>query len=875
VKSVVQKVNTQMKAEGKKNRKRSFAGSALILAVVLTSLLAIIGVMFLMVARVDRTATSGISENRELNFAVETVVALVSQELVLDVPGMPKGQEYYDYPGPEDKWLASLEPYRFAANDYRWRQISNITGMGGSWGDLQAEIIVDYQQNIAGGVKADADGDGVADSNWVELEGINSNKGKPIYAAIRVIDNGGMLNVNTACKFNPNAPGVTAADIDGSSQMQINLAALSQRGNNGSLGKAANDLQDERCGSEPNDLSLYEENVVWRYNEPNGRYTPFDLSDELELRNRFTLNRNDIDTRIEEVWDSAFQDHYLSTPVTGSLSDWREEVYYDLSEPNATKNYSYRHIGTIYNMDRIIRPDGEKMLNINDANVSSVYNEIVDANLNIANAKAVAAQIAVNLIDFRDNDSNVTTLDVNGITYYGFERPCVYISELAHAFKEVFPIGGPVGAPSTIYRSYAIELHKPYPEDSYPKPEQWRLSIEGYADSPIPIDWSGTKHFHVIYLEDPCVPLTVNFDTDDIDPNLADSEVVQELPFVPYIEVFKAGDLIELQRRVDDVNDTWITVDSELVPADDNVSGWLVPDLNGIPHSIQRNITLHKCIRRLWASASEASSPTLGRDNDNYPDGGPELIQAHPYLSPLIYPEGGFRNIGEIGMLFRKDVYDDATVRGAIESDVRLNLADPNFQHLFKYLTVFDPTEDKIDNDGDGSTDECGIPPVAGDELKIPGRVNINTAPWYVLAQLPWVTNPTLAPDDPDRYKLAQAIVEHRDDPLVEGFRNIGELMNVNEMGYYKTVESGDLTDFPDLTASDGAGDDFEERDVIFARISNLVTVRSDIFTAYILVRIGTDGPQKRAIAILDRSNVYSGDDKVRIIALHLVPDPR
>ena len=49
---------------------------------------------------------------------------------------------------------------------------------------------------------------------------------------------------------------------------------------------------------------------------------------------------------------------------------------------------------------------------------------------------------------------------------------------------------------------------------------------------------------------------------------------------------------------------------------------------------------------------------------------------------------------------------------------------------------------------------------------------------------------------------------------------------------------------------------DFEERDVIFSRASNLATVRSDLFTAYILVRIGTDGPQKRVLAILDRSEV-------------------
>ncbi|MCJ7692936.1 MAG: hypothetical protein MUO22_05920, partial [Sedimentisphaerales bacterium] len=80
---------------------------------------------------------------------------------------------------------------------------------------------------------------------------------------------------------------------------------------------------------------------------------------------------------------------------------------------------------------------------------------------------------------------------------------------------------------------------------------------------------------------------------------------------------------------------------------------------------------------------------------------------------------------------------------------------------------------------------------------------------------------------------------------------------------------------YPDLTASDGADDDFEEQDVIFSRISDLVTVRSDVFSVYILVRIGVDGPQKRAMAILDRSNVYPSGGRVRVIAVQPASDPR
>ena len=196
------------------------------------------------------------------------------------------------------------------------------------------------------------------------------------------------------------------------------------------------------------------------------------------------------------------------------------------------------------------------------------------------------------------------------------------------------------------------------------------------------------------------------------------------------------------------------------------------------------------------------------------------------------------------------------------EELVRLNLQNAAFQQLFKYLTVFDPCDHITDPNE-----------LKGNETKIKGRININTAPWYVLAQLPWVSLRESGYNDAN---LAQAIVKYRDeDKTPKGFESIGELMNVPGMDYY--VDNVDLVGFPDLDepSGDGAVDDFEERDVIFARISNLVTVRSDVFTAYILVRIGTDGPQKRVMAILDRSNVYSGDGKVRIVALHPVPDPR
>lgn len=823
-------------------------GSALILTVVLTSLLAIVGVLFVMVARVDKIATSAISENKELNFAVETVVAKISGELVLDVPGLA-GQEYYDYPDVNNLWLANLEPYR-QGGDYYWWQISDVYDrLGAQAQALQAEIIPDYQDVavMAEGLCADADGDGVADSRWVIVPDITSGKGKPIYAAVRIVDNSAMLNVNTACKFDPCDSSV--ANIDGSSQMQINLAAFSERGDeNGTLATAANKLQAWRCGTVSNDLSLYEQNVVWRYGDPNGAYTPFDISDELKLRNRYIVNYNLMTCRIEELWESAY-DSPPYVPLNKRQHSTDDPNYWFWYVNNLEPNkYDYRHISTIYNMDRIINPRGStlnngKMANVNTDSKDQLHRAIRQGILDgdfpysFQLADTLAAQITANLIDFRDPDSDVTTvLDANGVNFYGFECPCIYISELDYNAVTV-------GDPPITYKSYAAELYKPYSEDAIPGPGLWQLVIDGTA---IGVDsWPAGKDFYVIQNQDPVAII-------DVDANAVIKNSA-ELAFAGNSE-------IKLQRYVAQTA-KYITVDSNRVP------DWLVEG-DGVK-SFQRDISEHKCIRRLWNSSS--SNPTLGSKNIYIDNIRPEKIQAHPYLEPTIYQDKGFKNIGEIGMILTKSAYsEDPTPIGPSDTEVtvRLDLSNPVYQQIFNYLTVFPPAEYAQDPN----------------ETRIKGRVNINTASWFVIAQLPWVSAHT------PNYELARAIVERRD--TVGAFKSIGELNLVGigdpsplrSIGYYARTDGpgvGDQLGFPDLTAvkpfepGDGAPDDFEERDVIFARISNLVTVRSDVFTAYILVRIGADGPQKRAVAILDRSNVNSGNDKVRIVALHPVPDPR
>ncbi|MHC4743270.1 MAG: hypothetical protein ACYS8Z_15250, partial [Planctomycetota bacterium] len=472
------------------NRPGMPGGSALILTVVLTSLLAIVGVVFLMISRIDRMATSGIADDKQLDFAVDAALSEIAGQLVYDVPGtripnsmvFPNGKifpyglvgpfpngfwrpEYHDYPGPEDTWLASSEPN----NAMLWSQISDVTGYltasGQGTRNVQIAVIADDVWITLDPVTgkpfnqfADADGDGVSDSKWVVLEGVESAKGEPIYVAIRITDLGGMINANTAFKFDPGDPRVLdpcSPDwslIDGTRLWHINLMGLASRPNVVPLPSQAraNELAlllaranyGINITFDPCDIDFYEEQVSWRYGEPSLPYTPFDTSDELDLRNRFLLNQKrgrDTDVRIEHLgWAGSFLTTTTLQVPAGqgggpTLGEWFVHAILS-NDPAFTHFYDYRHIATTYNMDRVINPRGEKMLNINTTDAFTLRDAIEFAlqDSGLAYPAWLSAQLAANIKDFRDIDPDVTGVpDSTGRWHFGHERPCIYISEVA------------------------------------------------------------------------------------------------------------------------------------------------------------------------------------------------------------------------------------------------------------------------------------------------------------------------------------------------------------------------------------------------------------------------------------------------------------
>ena len=861
------------KADKKWSRKALPAGSALILTVVLTSLLAIIGVLFVLVSRVDKMATSSLSENQELNLAVDTIVAQISQELTLDVPGVA-GQEYYDYPDVNDTWLASLEPYR-DGTVYRWRQISDVYNKLDPNLQLQAEVVPDHQDPAVMGeaVIADADGDGVADSQWVIIPGMGSGKGKPIYAAIRIIDNGAMLNANTAFKFNPvfdpNDPKATILDIGGPGQHQINLMALAGRPGTPPNWSDEMDLLTARANSssglDPLDFVSYVKNVIWSYGEPNGPYTPFDISDELELRYRFLLNHSDIDTRLEQ-WAGQFRLNTLSTPLSsgGELLD----SWFERAEGNGglDPNYAYRHLVTTYNMDRIINPagpdfNGGKMVNVNKADKNLLYETIkaglLDAEPNFVSVDRLAAQLAVNIVDLRDAgrsdpSAEVTVLTVGSTAYYGFEvQP--FISDIAFRISST-------NADTSTNNHFAIELYNPFDTDI--PLGSFRLEIRrqggeivgtinltGYAVSDgsrfvVTNNPAASNTFGLTGMmstgggkEDPALVLAEYKLAEGSDPEDPNYELKEKYDVYLIRTTSASAIFLDKQQTQDD---------------------WFVwEDFKDVPQYYSRadndwNV-LYQNMEPADNTLGNANGLTGTRKNYNFYDFASDFerfASVGDVARALILGPGTDPN-DMIGMRLEAEPAEEL---------IRLDLLrNPALANIFQYLTVIDPAEHIDPND---YTDYQSYL----NETRIKGRINVNTAPWFVIAQLPWM-----------RPSIARAIVAYRD-TIAGAFESTGSLMQVPDMGYYANdpnYASVDLDGYPDLTPGDGAVGDFEERDVIFSRISNIATVRSDVFTAYILVRIGDDGPQKRVIAILDRSRVTSSGGKVRILALHPVPDPR
>ncbi|GMU23009.1 MAG: hypothetical protein AMXMBFR13_30930 [Phycisphaerae bacterium] len=322
----------------------------MIMAVSMTVLLAIIGSSFVLVSRMDRQGVRGVSDTQLTTAALDFVLRELQKVLAEDVVNNgPNGQanqlldggnsrEPYDAPGAKDPWLAPIEPK--GPTPVTWESVSSFLGSSGTTMNILAEW----------GSAVDADGDGIPDARLSPLlTGLDASgsSGLKIQAAVRVIDNCGMVNVNTAWKRDSGLPNNTDIQLDNRARVgdpnsygeyphQINLFRLLNRTGVGDAFADVVDLNEARMqnqafmdGNVSLDLQsiLYQDLCIRDYGwyglfpafVKNGLpYRPFGLVDEMELRNRFVINTT-TDSPLEAALQKALGVYDMYSP-TGAMA---------------------------------------------------------------------------------------------------------------------------------------------------------------------------------------------------------------------------------------------------------------------------------------------------------------------------------------------------------------------------------------------------------------------------------------------------------------------------------------------------------------------------------------------------------------------------
>ncbi len=222
-----------------------------------------------------------------------------------------------------------------------------------------------------------------------------------------------------------------------------------------------------------------------------------------------------------------------------------------------------------------------------------------------------------------------------------------------------------------------------------------------------------------------------------------------------------------------------------------------------------------------WTSASRTS----GAENNNFdPTDGDDGWTAVTQGNSFFVANSRFSNKGYLGYIHRGKEWSSVRVGDTVAYPIA-------YPDLLQYIAITDPSMDNIDNDGDGDIDINDTGDTSfqtgdfdGPEYRIPGLTNVNTAPIEVLESLPNITN-----------AIATAIQGSGSKP----FTSIGDMVD-------------------DVTQITGTLPKWDEEETLRS-ISNLITVRSNVFTVYITAQVTDEGEtsvfaEKRILAIVDRS---------------------
>jgi len=910
--------------------------------------------MFVMVARLGEMGSSAVVDNADLDAAVQTVVSRINTALVADLFGadgvIGSDGPHYTWPGVArgddpltgDRivpWLADLEPN--SLNSFQWEHITDLLAPDNPTafvGTLLTGIIPDNPKTVVLGTAADASGDGVADSIWIRMPNASTSRGKPVFAAIRIIDNCAMLNLNTAYCFYQTPYNSTTPISPFSKFWYLNqtahgngiayegtaISSSTPYGNGGRYLTEINYLSFLR-GSDLGSIwgggdGWYNIAIAKKFSWlntssqivsvtpeqahvailsienpplhpailPQTRFSFFDIGDELEIRNRYLLTSR-TESRFERhdianyTLDSGSTDYAaLKVPRDNSsnpISLWHERVnianfdrwdlngeLYGVGE-NIPYKYDRRHISTFYSFDRPLRtgqypklemdavihgltpvqlavfmPDKAMPIDLRTADITDATTKVqlLYALREVYDAQK-AAQIVVNLMDYVDSDNEVSILNTERISAYifaagggvsgmamandfGLGDAVVYGYERQPFISEIYCFRN---TETGVVEAFALELVNPYRDQI--DLNGWRVRVGTMA----PFNLSGAEYY---------VPAATGDQPEQYGRLVIWSGSVLisggghsvELP--GFGTGFLGNSIVRLQRPDPvplDPADPYLTVDR----THSDQSRMMFDQEGG--RSSKRD-------DRQWRFTNQAafvvdSTTRIGRHN------AVSDMSLKGYQLPVLNEGEPIERLADfirVAFVSNTGGDDPNTITELIadaedEADIRYDMeAAPD---LLDYICFLNRP----------------------DQGSLPGRININTAALHVIAAaIPPQLVMAAADDAEHALYLAEQIVANRP------YERVSDLLRINAFKKFTATGTPNVGD-------QGVEGDFEERDWIVSRLANIFTVRSDTFTAYILVRLGDDGPQRRMIAIFDRSQVWTPSDCPRLVALHPVPEAR
>ncbi len=651
---------------------------------------------------------------------------------------------------------------------------------------------------IFDGSDYDNDKDGVSippeDSKWIYFPANDSSSDirlpdnlRARYAVLITDDREARVNINvTGNKANS---GVHTSN-EGWSTFEIDLSNIIELESTGNGDATASGIIDARHGGggnpQPGTSTVNDDTGI----------VPDPLNDGIDNDLDLTVDEADEDTDEPNEFNAIFPygddvPFGLLTEAeimsTSSYKSRLEKIFNSNSVPEDSLNNWL----TTYSADTIVCPPyplgsgtSTTMLNIN----ALVNNEgaYTDSDTYTSNKKAQMLvevltaggvpdverqQMAVNIIDFVDSNDAVTTYNDGSYTYYGIEKT-PYINEV-----EAWQSGT---------NPKFIELYNPY-DENLPTTDGWTIRLDAGAT--------------IITLPAASVPAGGYYVIGDS----AAAGVDQVEPAIANLD--SGGE--ELRLRDNNGIDVQVT-DYGGANQNDTCS------LND-----PRPIPLTASASNPW-SWTTYSSNTIGAENSNFdPTDGDDGWTAVTQAGSFFVASSRFPNKGYLGYVHRGKEWSSVRVGDTIAYPIV-------YPDLLQYITVTDPSMDNIDNDGDGSTDSADTGSQSGDfdgqEYRIPGLINVNTASVEVLESLPNITN-----------AIATAIQGSESKP----FTSIGNLVD-------------------DVTEITGALSKWNEEETLRS-ISNLITTRSNVFTVYVTAQITDEAisnvyAEKRILVIVDRS---------------------